>query len=290
MSFLNRSSSSIMHLIVQTGCVRSLWKWIRPCVTLVKATYTKATIYQVRPCNNLLELFFSEVQGELTFTCLAHVSGQIKILTLIIAQWKKSSKMLALLATNRILFRLIPNSLALVHPVSNFSIFYISRSNSPAPMQTLNFSFIWASQLKSCSKGQGPICAKWQLKWFALSSALFRVILVGVKISFISVTPGFFSIKSFSTFVLRFNAPNRIISSVPRFLVSEQIILWTDFTAFLFKESLVNIYFLISGAGLFRTLTILLGECKLRNIEETTFPVVPDLGINVKSVQVAVKN
>ena len=59
---------------------------------------------------------------------------------------------------------------------------------------------------------------------------------------------------------------------------------------FFFKETLVNIYFLISRAGLFRTLTILLGECKLRNIEETTFPVVPDLGINVKSVQVAVKN
>ena len=71
------------------------------------------------------------------------------------------------------------------------------------------------------------------------------------------------------------------ISSVLRFLVSEPIILWTD-TAFLFKESLVNIYFLISGAGLFGTLTIRLGECKLRNIEETTFPVVPDLGINVE--------
>ena len=153
MSFLNRSSSSIMHLSVQAGCVRSLWKWIRPCVTLVKAT--KATIYQVRPYNNLLEFFFSEVQGELTFTCLAHVCGQSKILTLIIAQWKKSSKMLTLLATNRILFRLIPNSLALAHPVSNFSIFYISRSNSPAPMQTLNFSFIWASQIKELQQGSG---------------------------------------------------------------------------------------------------------------------------------------
>ena len=54
------------------------------CVTLVKAT--KATIYQVTPYNNLLEFFFSEVQGELTFTCLAHVCGQSKILTLIIAQ------------------------------------------------------------------------------------------------------------------------------------------------------------------------------------------------------------
>lgn len=63
--------------------------------------------------------------------------------------------MLALLATNRILFRLIPNSLALVHPVSNFSIFYISRSNSPAPMQTLNFSFIWASQIEELQQGSG---------------------------------------------------------------------------------------------------------------------------------------
>ena len=120
-----------MHLTVQTGCVRSLSKWIRPCVTLVKAT--KATIYQVRPYNNLLESFFSEVQGALTFTCLARVCGQSKFLTMIITQWKKSSKMLALLATNRILFRLIPNSLALAHPVSNSSIFYISRSNSSAP-------------------------------------------------------------------------------------------------------------------------------------------------------------
>ena len=152
MSFLNRSSSSIMHLTVQTGCVRSLWKWIRPCVTLVKAT--KATIYQVRPYyNNLLEFVFSEVQGELTFTCLAHVCRQSRILTLIIAQWKKSSKMLALLATNRILFRLIPNSLALAHPVSNFSIFYISWSNSPAPNGELQLHEFGHLRLKSCSKG-----------------------------------------------------------------------------------------------------------------------------------------
>ena len=160
-----------MHLTVQTGCVCSLWKWIRPCVTLVKAT--KATIYQVRPYNNLLEFFFSEVQGELTFTCLAHVCGQSKILTLIITQWKKSSKMLALVATNRILFRLIPNSLALAHPVSNSSIFYISRSNSPAPNAEFQLH-LGISDWRVAAR-VGPICVKWQLKWFAMSSASFRV-------------------------------------------------------------------------------------------------------------------
>ena len=159
-----------MHLTVQTGCVRSLWKWIRPCVTLVKAT--KATIYQVRPYNNLLESFFSEVQGALTFTCLARVCGQSKFLTMIITQWKKSSKMLALLATNRILFRLIPNSLALVHPVSNFSIFYISRSNSPAPNAEFQLH-LGISDWRVAAR-VGPICVKWQLKWFAMSSASFR--------------------------------------------------------------------------------------------------------------------
>ena len=136
-----------MHLTVQTGCVRSLWKWIRPCVTLVKAT--KATIYQVRPYNNLLESFFSEVQGALTFTCLARVCGQSKFLTMIITEWKKSSKMLALLATNRILFRLIPNSLALAHPVSNLSMFYTSRSNSPAPNAELQL------QIEELQQGSG---------------------------------------------------------------------------------------------------------------------------------------
>lgn len=176
-----------MHLTVQAGCVRSLWKWIRPCVTLVKAT--KATIYQVRPYNNLLESFFSEVQGALTFTCLARVCGQSKFLTMIITQWKKSSKMLALLATNRILFRLIPNSLALAHPVSNFSMFYTSRSNSPAPNAEL--------QLQIEELQQGLDQSAWNGNWNDLLCLLHHlgIILVGVKISFISVTPGFFPLS-----------------------------------------------------------------------------------------------
>lgn len=101
--------------------------------------------------------------------------------------------MLALLATNRILFRLIPDSLALALPFSNFSIFYISRSNSPAPMQTLNFSFIWASQIEELHQGSGTNLREMAIEMICYaSSASFRVILVGVKISFISVTPGFF--------------------------------------------------------------------------------------------------
>lgn len=83
LSFLNRSS--LYYALDSTNWLRSFTLKMNPaCVTLVKAT--KATIYQVRPYNNLLESFFSEVQGALTFTCLARVCGQSKFLTMIITQ------------------------------------------------------------------------------------------------------------------------------------------------------------------------------------------------------------
>lgn len=53
----------------------------------------------------------------------------------------------------------------------------------------------------------GPIWVKWPFKWFAISSALFKVLLDDVKISLTSVTPDFLPIKSLSTFLVVFEPP-----------------------------------------------------------------------------------
>ena len=41
----------------------------------------------------------------------------------------------------------------------------------------------------------GPIWVKWQLKWFEISFALFKILFVGVRIALISVTADFFPLN-----------------------------------------------------------------------------------------------
>ena len=84
LSFLNRSS--LYYALDSTNWLRSFTLKMNPAMRYLSESYQSHDLYQVRPYNNLLESFFSEVQGALTFTCLARVCGQSKFLTMIITQ------------------------------------------------------------------------------------------------------------------------------------------------------------------------------------------------------------